>query len=325
MKKYVQLSFLTVLLIGILLSIPLVVRQLVTPVRVARPAQLRFSEDIFVSGAVEAAEKKEITVELPVVPDQVFVGIGDRVEVGDLIATVDTSATQAALFQLVEAANVIPEEYLSVLSSFRIDASLAKSVIPSEIRCTSTGTVTGMSLVSGAMSTPGSTVCTISDLEGLRLRMTVSEEDADSVQPGDLVVFKARATGDQKYVGSVEKIFPSAQKTLVGTSQQTVVSLYVGLNEDYPRLKPGYSVEGAVKKKDGQTACVIPYEAVLQDDDNQEYVYLYENARAVRRDIVTGLEFTGGVAVASGLSGDELVIQDAAGIPGEHSLVKVTG
>lgn len=324
MKKCIQLSFLSVVLIAGLLSVPVVLGKIVAPVQVAYPAQVRFSEDINVSGAVEETAKKEITVELPIVPEQVKVSIGDRVEVGDLIATVDVSATQAALFELVEVANVIPEEYIAALSGFRIDSQLAKGVIPTEITSPASGTVTGVSLIAGAMSTPSSTVCTISDLDSIRVKMSVGEEDADTVQKGDLVIFKATATGEEKYVGTVQEVFPTAVKTLVGTSQQTVVSLYVTMNQSYPRLKPGYTVEGAIKKKDGQTAYVIPYEAVLQDDENQEYVYVYQKARAIRKNITTGVEFTDGVAVLSGLGENDLVIQDASVVSGENCLVKIS-
>ena len=87
-------------------------------------------------------------------------------------------------------------------------------------------------------------------------------------------------------------------------------------------MKPGYTVSGVIKDQDPQSALIIPYEAIQQDELNQEYVYVYESGRAVRRNIVTGQELSWGVAVDMGLSEEDAVIQNASAIPGENCLVR---
>lgn len=49
-------------------------------------------------------------------------------------------------------------------------------------------------------------------------------------------------------------------------------------------------------------ALIVPYGCVNQDDDGQEYVYLYEDGRAVRRDIAVSEELGGGYLLADGAS-----------------------
>ena len=321
-KKYGLLFFMTAILLAVSAAVPFLVPGMVTQVELMHPTRQEFSDDIYVSGSVEALQTKEVYVDLPLVPDQVFVSIGDTVSANQVLATVDVNATRTALLNLVEAANVIPEEYISVAGLIGLDASLIETYLPNQILAPASGTVTSLALVSGTLAAPKTAVCSISKEGALRIRLTVSEEYADRVEAGQEVVFRASATGQEKYVGRVERVFPTATQTLVGTSAQTVVGLYVSLQEDYDRLKPGYTVTGVIKDEEPQSALIIPYEAVQQDDLNQEYVYVYEQGRAVRRNIVTGKELSWGVAVTMGLSEEDAVIQNASAVPGENCLVR---
>ena len=86
-------------------------------------------------------------------------------------------------------------------------------------------------------------------------------------------------------------------------------------------LRPGYSVSAQIQKKDQRAVWTVPYESVAQDDDGQEYVYVYEDGRAVRRDVVTGKEFPDCVAIESGISEEDLIIGEAAQIRREGARV----
>lgn len=337
MKKYAALSAAALLLVAFLLSLPAVMGWLVTPVDLVRPSLREVNEDIYASGTVEEQNRREVTVQLPLVPGSVAVEIGDRVEPNQVIAEVDQAATRAALLNLLEAADLLPEEAISVMGGLSDDVDLSvitelglgttavDSLIPQRILAPAGGVVTALSLAPGAIAQPGAGVCTISQLDALRVKLTVEESYADRVQAGDTVVFKAGATGEEKYVGQVTSVFPAANRTLVGTSQQTVVGLYVSIDNGSSRLKPGYSVNGVIKKGSGRAELCVPYEAVLQDDANQEYVYVWERARAVRRDVETGEEFADGVGIVSGLTEQDLVVADASRVPGENSLLVMRG
>ncbi len=155
------------------------------------------------------------------------------------------------------------------------------------------------------------------------MKVTVDELDADSVKVGDTVVLKASATGEQKYVGRVDQIFPTATKTLVGTTQATVVSMYVSLNNDHNRLKPGYTVNGVIKHKDAKTVSILPYESVLQDTDNKEYVYLIQENRLQKCYVKTGNEMSTGVEIISPDLTGQKVVRDATQVKKPNGLIKV--
>lgn len=322
MKKYLRLSAATLLLIIATTFIPKVADNMVTSVELMYPSKSAASDDIYVSGAVEEISKRDIFVEIPIVPDEVKVEIGDYVDVHDVIATVDTSATQVALFNLAESVNVIPQEYMQVLGSMNLSEDLVKDYIPTEIVSPTSGVVTQLDMIGGCVAYPKSTVCTISKTNRTRAKMTVEELDADKIELKDTVVFKASATGDVKYTGTVERIFPSATQTISGTSQVTVVGFYVDFDEKYSRLKPGYSLNGVVKKLSDKVVNSIPYEAILQDKDNQEYIYVYDNGHAVRKNVTTGEEFSDTVEITSGINSEDLIIKNAKDIKKENAMVK---
>ena len=52
----------------------------------------------------------------------------------------------------------------------------------------------------------------------------------------------------------------------------------------------------------------LPYEAICQDEKNTEYVWIIQNGRAVRKDIVTGAELPDAVEICNGIFASDQVI-----------------
>ena len=53
-------------------------------------------------------------------------------------------------------------------------------------------------------------------------------------------------------------------------------------------LKSGYSVEVILMPEEEESILHCPTMAICQDEKNTEYVWIIQNGRAVRKDIVTG-------------------------------------
>ena len=52
----------------------------------------------------------------------------------------------------------------------------------------------------------------------------------------------------------------------------------------------------------------MPYEAIGQDEDNREYVYVCQNGKLSKRFVETGAEMERSVEVKSGLAAGEFVV-----------------
>lgn len=311
-KQRRAIFFIIIMLLLIMAGffLPQLYVNLIPQVQTVFPKDTQMSRDIYTEGVVEELSKREIRAELPIVPEQIMVEVGDVVTPNQIIATIDKAATQDALFSLADSAKLIPEEYTEALAGLSFTADFVQDKIPNILTAPMGGTVTALSLVQGAISTPQSVVCTISSTDSLRLRLSVEEAEAERVTVGSKVKIKAAATGEKEYEGVVEKVFPTAAKELSGTTQRTVVSFYVRPVSSTGSLKPGYNVSGNVITGDLSVARVIPYESVCQDEENREYVWLYKDGVCYRQDITTGEELAQGVEVKKGLSLNDMVIRN---------------
>lgn len=302
---------------------PKLIEGYITTVEATAISQAYYTEDILTDGYIEAQGAKDIIAEIPYVPERVYFKIGDTVKANDVIADIDVSATQAALFNMVEAVNVIPDEYKNLVSGISVSQDLIKGYIPTSIKAPADGVITAMTLTEGAIATPKSAVATISKTNKLRACMSVKESDADKLKTGDTVVFKANATSDKKYVGKIQLIAPAAVKTLVGTSQSTIVNFYVSIEGSYSdRLRPGYTVTGVVKQPNDEPVNILPYEAIMQDDNNQEYVYLIHGSRLQRCNVKTGRELSNGIEIVSPSLAAQKIVKDVSAVKDENCLVR---
>lgn len=323
MKKYIIMELIIIPLIILALLIPTFVGWAVTTVPVTPLVETMYSDYIYVDGILEEKSKKDIIAELPIVPENIYFTVGDYVEINDVIADIDVDATSAALYNLTSLADIVPAEYIEAIGKLSIDPNEFLGYIPTEITAPASGTITAITLVEGAISRPKTTVVTIAKTDEMRVKMTVNELEADNVQLDDEVIFKASATGNETYIGKVSKVFPTASKTLVGTTQATVVGLYVTITSEHTRLKPGYSVTGVIKQNVEQTASIVPYEAIMQDNDNVEYVYTVVDSKLRRCNVKTGKELANGVQILSPPLQGQSIVADASKVKNPNGLIKI--
>ena len=102
-----------------------------------------------------------------------------------------------------------------------------------------------------------------------------------------------------------------------------MVDLELTINEPGQSLKAGFSARAEITTDHQREILTVPYEAIQQDEENVEYVYLAKGSQAVRCNIQTGLELLEGVEIVSGLGESDLVIMDAQAVQtGERITLK---
>lgn len=313
MRKYLILSLVTTSLVVAILFIPQLVISSFPLIEATYPVKRLMVEDVYISGVVQEEHKKDVSFDIPIVPSEVFFKVGDYVNANDVIANVDVNATKEALLSLLDVSSIIPKEYMGIISSFdfnlsNISVGNIDSYIQKNIKSPISGVISDISLVKGAISLPKATAVVVSNVQDISIKMSVDEKDADKISVGQKVIFKANATGDKNYSGTITKIFPVATKKLAGTSTSTVVGFYVKPDYNYDRLIPGYTVSGVIRNSYDNSAVTLPYEAIMQDDGNNEYVYVYQDNKKVKRVIETGRESFYFVEVTSGISEEDMVV-----------------
>ena len=95
-----------------------------------------------------------------------------------------------------------------------------------------------------------------------------------------------------------------------------MVDVLATVEEDFDVLRPGYSVRAEIPWGQEETLRLLPYEAILQDADGVEYVYVYREGKVQRRDVKTGVELSTSTAITYGV-GPYVVVRDASAIKGD--------
>lgn len=325
MKKSAVLILVAIPIMVISFCLPMLARYVIPKAEVTYLKPENYQRSVSASGKIEEVHKSEMQYQLPIVPEEVMVSVGDEVKLGDVIATVDVEKTKDAILSMASLTDYIPSEVVSVIAGMDLDLEVLASQIPNVLTADCSGTISSLNLTSGVISYPTESAATISDLHQLRAKLNIPEEYADEICLDQNVSLKVGALENQKFSGTVQKIFPTANEKLMGTSQETVVGIYVGIDGADEALKSGYSVTGTVMLGDEELVAILPYEAINQDDAGQEYVYIYSKGQAWRRDVETGKELEDGVEILAGVTREESVISDASVIQKDGQYVALTG
>ena len=149
---------------------------------------------------------------------------------------------------------------------------------------------------------------TISDVSQIFVFANIPERHMVSarVNQSALVTGEAFKTS---YTGRVSKIMPVATKTgSFLTGEETVVECVIKLDDPGPDLRPGYSASVKIVTEIRRSAAVVPYEAIMQDPNNNEYVFVLYDGRLYKQYIRTGLEMEDVTEVTHGLNASQVVV-----------------
>lgn len=299
MKKYIALAIACVALAAGVSYLPAAVEASVPAAVSISPTEVYYSESVNTSGTLCYVGQGDVTSALPLVLSEFEVEEGDHVEVGDVIARVDRKASETFISSLGK---------VSQLAAATASLSTAMSLIPEEITADRSGTVISTA-GAGAAVESGTSIATIAGTDSLVLTSAVSELNIARIQPGQPVEFTLSAYPNDVFTGTVSKIAGSARSQYSGAVLETVVDVLISPDSTDPRLRSGLTADVRFQLSDPRKICVLPYNAIGQDEEG-EYVYLLEDGAAVKHKIFTGAEFSDGTEVIKGATINDKVFLD---------------
>ncbi len=304
MKKYILIfSLAGILMSGMILSPD------ETVVEVVSPKTMEFTETITVTGVLEEQKKRDITVDFPIVPEEVMVDVGERVDVGDILATVDINATKDAVLKLASNySDIIPKDILSLVKNLDLEGLLDLGIFPTEVVSTASGVVTSVAMTSGNMTLPKTTAAVVSSTDKLRARFFVSENEVEKIKEGAEVIFTSQSVRDRVFSANVTDIAPTAYQRLSGMNYSTVIDVVANIDKNYKGLRAGCNIKGKIPVSEEREVTVLPYETVFKNEKGEEYVFVYKYGKANKRLVTTGEEFTTSVEITSGIEMEDMVI-----------------
>jgi len=220
-----------------------------------------------------------------------------------------------------------------------------ESLTKTTITAPSDGTVSKLSVeigerVTGASQfSSGTEIMRIANLDNMEVNVSVNENDIVRVTLGDTALIEVDAYLDRKFKGIVTEIATSANTTGISADQVTNFEVKVRiLRESYLDMlkdsaaqspfRPGMSATVDIQTEYVYGAVTIPIQSVttrvdttgVVDDDDanmqvaksneevQEYVFLYEDDKAVMQEVKTGIQDNTYIEIKEGIELDQEVI-----------------
>ena len=143
--------------------------------------------------------------------------------------------------------------------------------------------------------------------DAMLVNVLVSESKISSVKEGQMAEITGDGFENKSYIAYVSSIGKTANKVVLGTGKIVVVDVLLEIENPDDALKSGFTAKVKLFTDEAQEVTVLPYSAVLQDDDG-EYVYIYSNGKAVKASVKTGRELANGYEVLEGVKAGDVVI-----------------
>ncbi|MBO9581229.1 MAG: efflux RND transporter periplasmic adaptor subunit [Sphingobium sp.] len=194
-------------------------------------------------------------------------------------------------------------------------AQLRASVGRLDIRAPESGLVLTRNVEPGQVVSPGSgTLFRVAKNGEMEMLAQLAENELAALRPGVKAIVTPVGT-DAKFIGTVWQVSP----VIDPQSRLGIARISLPYNV---ALRPGGFANATIDIAD-MRASVLPESAVLSDQKGS-YVYIVNDKNKVeRRNVVTGTVTPNGLAINSGLQGNEKVVLFAGGFLNAGETVKV--
>ena len=256
-------------------------------------------ETVICTGTVSVAEGIPVYAQTACVAGTVAVSVGDSVKKGDVLLTVDRTATLG----------------LALSAATTVDTSLLSSV-PQTVTAPADGVVSAVSASEGELLDPTTPCVVLSDKQAVEIAVTIREKSLPKIKTGQEVTVSGVAFAKSGYRGTVTSIASSARSRVSGSGGETVVDAVVSLYEGEAdeSLLVGLTAKAAVTVAVHEGVLLVPYECITQDEDGRAAVYCVDGDTVVRKTVTVGREYADGAAVSGGLCEGDRVATDPSAL-----------
>jgi RND family efflux transporter MFP subunit len=320
-----------------------------TPVKVsvATPS-LSMQQGIHASGKVEAAETANISTRVMGYITRINVKVGDRVQKGQLLATINNDDMMAkraqaeAMFTLAQSAFTIAEKDFQrftelhkqhsasdkELENITLQYNSAKAQVENaqqmrnevnamlaytNLTAPFNGVIAQKLMDVGSMANPGMPLLVLEQSAGFRVRASVTESDIDKIKQGTSVKIVVKSTG-KELAGKVTEISQSSQFTggqyqiKIDISHTEQSGLYSGMY-----VTTFIPVKESVKAASQSGNPLIPLASLINRDQLTGVYTISGNHTALLRWVRIGKTIGNDVEVLSGLGMNEKFITSSEG------------
>lgn len=345
--------------------LPRMVESTIPTVYYITPNLKTYENVITCTGTVQSENVQQIYLQSAMVASDVFVSVGDVVKEGDILLRVDDEKTSRMGLPVsfikdissdITASQINSIDWAAMATTYGLSAvvdggagspvdtgilnqllsqsglltaanagTMVEPPLSGEITAPTAGVVTEVAIQQQIPAAAGKAIITIADNRNYKVVVSIREEDIARIQLDDVAKVRGVGFSGATYTGRITKIYPTARKTLNGTSSETVVDAEITLDNPDSRLKPGFSAKVEIVGGNDYNLITVPYEAIKQDENNNEYVYLYNGGKLKKQVVTTGQELTDEVEILDGVSTDSVVVYNPTEAVSEGAMIHIKG
>jgi len=310
----------------------------IVPVKVITIGLSAMSNSRTYVGTVEESAAVALSFATAGTVKEVFVAEGQKVEQGQLLATLDgltaqssADAAQATLFRAQDAydrmlqlhengslPDIKWEEVRSGLQQAKSMAEIAsKNLKDARLFAPRAGFIAGRNAEPGANVAPGMTVFRLVTVDRVLVKVAVPENEISRIAKGQAAVVEVSALGGKAFSGQVE------QKGITANAISHTYEVKLGLSNPQAELLPGMACKVYLAEADSADEIIIPNRSVQLSHDGRHYVWLAEDETAHRRFVTVGGLSANGIVIVEGLSAGEQLIAEGYVKVSEGMQVKI--
>jgi RND family efflux transporter MFP subunit len=311
------------------------------PVKVVRVVRQKISEKLTYTGTLEAWNKINITPEVGGKIALIHVQEGDRVAKGQLLAELETESIRLQLKQAQAGVAVAEAGYADAfrnkermdrlikenavsemqrekvqlafdaaaaqleqaraglnLAQHALDVSIMKAPFAGVVASRNAEVGDVINPMMGGFGGGAGGVLTLMDYSRVKIAVAVASEDIGRIRKGQEAVLKVGSLPGREFRGTVRVVNQTADPLNKKFGVEVVID-----NPD-AALRPGTFGDLVFEVASHENALIVPQIAVLENS----YVYVAEGNKAVKKNVVLGLQNTTMVEVLDGLAEGDLAI-----------------
>ena len=277
------------------------------------------------SGTVEEKNGTSLSFATAGTVQTIHVRLGQQVNAGQLIATLDPTSTQnsyqaaqAVLEQAEDAYRRMKElhdkgslpdmkwvEVQSKLEQARSMEQIAKRKLDDcKLYAPFPGIIAEKSMEAGENVAPGMSVARLVTASSLVVKISVPETEMSSVQTGQKAEVTIKSLEGETFIAQI------IEKGVVANPLSRTYEVKLKLEKPDKAIMPGMVTEVSLQpyNTNPQNLCVIPAHIVQIDEHNQSFVWSVKDGKAHKSIIVCDEYMADGVIVSSGLSANDSII-----------------
>jgi RND family efflux transporter MFP subunit len=328
-----------------------------SPVKVFKASKHKISEKLFYTGTLEAGQRVIITPDIGGKIARIYVNEGDRVSKGQVLAEMDVEAISLQLKQaeaaqavaqaqlndaktnlermdrLIKEKAVSEQQYEQVKLGFEaasarleqakaavnlarhsLDVSIMKAPFSGIIASKNAEVGDVINPMMGSFSAT-SGVLTLADFSRIKVQVDISSSDIPRVSKGQTAILRVPGLPGREFPGTVKIV------NLAADPQTKKFGIEIAVDNPDSLLRPGTFGEIVLEVSTRENALVVPQKAIL--DNN--YVFIAQGGKAMRKDVTLGLQNTTLVEVLSGLAeGEPVIVEGNFGLE-DGAPIEITG